>query len=239
MKEKVIKQKAVFPLNFDLIRFVVKTTSPVFFGYLAIGIAFGLLLENSGFPVLLAPLMGIIVYAGAAQFMLVGFLAGDAGIFEILLLIFLLNSRHIVYGLSFISKYANTGGFKPYLIYSLTDETYGLLTSAPMPEKYDNRLTYFLISLFNQSYWVAGSTIGAVGGSLITLNLKGLDFALTALFIVLLMEQLRNNISKIPIAIAVVCGLASLRFAGEKNMLLLSIAVSVLMLLFFRRMVEK
>lgn len=224
--------------HIEFFKIIIKKTAPIFFGYFAIGFAYGLLVENSGYPTVLAPLMSLFIYAGAAQFMIIGFFTANTGITEILSLVFLINSRHIVYGLSFIKKYSINKWFKPYLIFSLTDETYGLLTGSDIPNEHDNPKFYFYVSLFNHLYWIFGTTIGVIFGHFITFNLKGLDFALTALFIVLLIEQLKNKTSKIPFLIAFVSGLICLIFIGGQNMLLISVVLSISILILFRRILE-
>jgi 4-azaleucine resistance transporter AzlC len=167
---------------------------PVFLGYTAIGIAFGLLLTDAGYPWWLAPLMGALMYAGAGQFLGVGFFASGAGLAEAALLQFILNARHMAYGITMGRRINASGPFKFYLIYALSDETFALLSSLPEgggPGKTGSRPSFmFLVALLDQCYWVAGSLIGAVAGTLIPFNMEGIGFALTALFIVLMMEQM-------------------------------------------------
>jgi 4-azaleucine resistance transporter AzlC len=167
---------------------------PVFLGYAAIGIAFGLLLTDAGYPWWLAPLMGVVMYAGAGQYLGVGLFASGAGLAEAALLQFILNARHIAYGITMGRRINASGPFKFYLIYALSDETFALLSSLPEgggPGKNGSRPAFmFLVALLDQCYWVAGSLTGAVAGTLIPFNMEGISFALTALFIVLMMEQM-------------------------------------------------
>lgn len=174
-----------------------KVSIPVLFGYITLGIAYGILLSEH-YPWWLASLSSLTMFAGAGQIMAVGLFAAGTPLTAILITELLLNIRHIVYGLSLITKFKGTKAWKPYLIFGLTDETYSLLTTCEVPEGADKGTFYGLITLFDQCYWFTGSTIGAVAGTLIPYNLEGVDFALTALFIVLTIEQIRKIKSLVP-----------------------------------------
>ena len=163
-----------------------RVTIPVLFGYLAIGIPFGLMLVSKGYPWYLAPFMSLCMYAGAGQYIAVGLFASGASLSAMIITTLMVNIRHIVYGLSLITDFKAVGRWKPYLVFALTDETYALLTGVKVPEGADSGRFYGLIALLNQSYWICGSLIGAVAGKLIPFPLTGIDFALTSLFIVLL-----------------------------------------------------
>lgn len=216
------------------LRLALQATLPVFFGYIAIGIAFGLLLYNAGYTWPVALLMSVVIYAGAAQFIAVGFFIQNAGLAEIATVTFLVNFRHMVYGLSLFDIFRATGKLRPYMIFSLTDETYALLTGLKEPQGVRKDLFYFYVSLLNQSYWVLGSVLGAAAGSLISFDTTGLEFSLTALFIVLLYEQFTGYSTKIPFWIGGGCALLSIIFIGKSNMLLAAIVLSIGLLLVFR-----
>ncbi len=222
-----------------MLRKAFSTTIPVLLGYLAIGIAFGLLLKDAGYPWWLAPVMSALVYAGALQYLAIGLLSANASLWEAALLALVVNARHMVYGLSLLERYGHAGWRKPYLIFALTDETYALATATEAPAGSDRIGFYATISLLNHSYWVAGSAIGAVAGSLLPFDMQGLDFALTALFIVLVVEQLRNSVSKLPFLIAGLCGVGAYLAVGPKDMLLVGIAGSVLLLLLAQKGVAR
>lgn len=208
---------------------------PVLLGYVTIGIAFGLVLVKSGQPWWLAPLMGVVVFAGAAQFMAVGLFAAGTGIAQIAVLTFLINARHMVYGLSLLGRYGACRRFKAYLIYALTDETYGILTTVEPPEGADRELYYTAVSAFDQSYWVLGSAIGAVAGGLVPFDTTGVDFALTALFIVLLVEQVRSVRKAAPYLIATAATGLALLIVGPANFLVVAILASIAGILPFRK----
>jgi len=213
--------------------FSLRTTVPVFLGYTAIGLAFGLLLQRSGYPWYLAPVMSLLIYAGAAQFLAIGMFAGGTGLVSIAIATLLVNSRHMVYGLSMLKRF--TGAAKPYLIFSLTDETYAVLTSTRIPPHVDPKRAQLYISALDQSYWVVASTIGALAGAFIPFNTQGLDFALNALFMVLFIEQWKASRSKLPFMVAGACTLLALVVIGPQNMLIASILGSIAILLVVRK----
>jgi 4-azaleucine resistance transporter AzlC len=176
-----------------------KTSLPVLTGYLAIGIAFGLLVADTGYPFWLSPLMGVITFTGAGQFMAVGLFVTGVGLAELLVIQLALAVRHVAYGFSLYGRFARAGVFKPYLIYALSDETFALLTAARtdgMDVKTRARYLFYIAAL-DQSYWVAGSFIGAVAGTLIPVSMEGVSFSLTALFIVLAIEQVLPFMTKL------------------------------------------
>lgn len=185
-------------MNKKCLGLAIKTSLPVFFGYIALGIAFGLVVVDAGYPWWISPLSGIIMYAGAGQFIAIGLLSAGSSLAAVLLTEFLINIRHIVYGLSLITQYKDCGKWKPYLIFALTDETYSLLTTTEVPEGVNKTSFYALVSLLDQSYWVLGCTIGALAGYIIPFDMKGVDFALTALFAVLTVEQIKKTKDFVP-----------------------------------------
>jgi 4-azaleucine resistance transporter AzlC len=224
--------------NSSILRDAFLRTMPVLFGYVPIGIAFGFLLVKAGYPWYFAPLMSLLIYSGATQFLAIGFLLKGTSFPEIILTTFLLNLRHTFFGLSLLKKYGNLSFFKPYAIFALTDETYALVTGAEEPPAASKGAYYFFLSALNHSYWIAGSVIGALVGNAVTMSLKGLDFALTALFVVLTVEQYRSRRSIQPILVGLFCGLAALALAPAGSMLLFSILASTAVLLLGRHGVK-
>ncbi len=207
-----------------VVREALRASIPVLLGYFPIGVAFGLLVRHSGYPWFLAPLMSLVIYAGAAQFAALGFFASGAGLGEVAVMTLLLNSRHMVYGLSMLESYRGAGSRKPYLIYALTDETFALHTGLTVPEGIDSSRYSFWISLLNQSYWVAGSITGALLATRLPISLEGLDFALVALFAVLVIDQYKRRTSLLPFPLAGVIAVAAMFLSSSSLMLLGSIA---------------
>lgn len=203
-----------------------KASTPVFFGYISIGFAFGFLLVKAGFPWYLAPIMCVVIFAGAAQFMAIGMLLDNKGPLEIGLAIFFVNARHMVYGLSLLERFKSFKKFKNYLIYGLTDETYALLTTIEAPNGCHPEIFDFWMTAFNQSYWTIGSTLGALLGCVITFNAPGLDFALTALFIVLTIEQIKALKTVGPFLLPIIIIFILKLLGYNQDLLILSIMLS-------------
>jgi len=214
-----------------------RASLPVMFGYVPLGIAFGILFQDLGYPWYFASLMGVFVFAGAAQFMAVGLLAAHAGLLEIAISTLALNSRHIFFGLSLLNRYPKRGLKKFYLIFGLTDETFSLITSTPPPESGREDDYYLAITALNHSYWVLGCSLGALAGSTFDLNTNGMEFVLTALFVVLLIEQWKQVREPFPFLTAALCGLLALGLF-KQQMLLVSICLSITLLVIYRQYQE-
>lgn len=220
--------------NHKLIKTAFIKTIPVMLGYIPIGIAFGFLMVKSNFPWFLSVIMSILIYSGAGQFLALEFFVNNSPYIDIIIATLLLNLRHSFFGLSLFEKFANPGIFKPYLIFALTDETFALITTTEMPEEKLKPRYYFFISLFNQLYWITGTLIGALIGQIIKIDLKGLGFALTALFVVLTIEQY-NKVKKIkPFLIAFLSGVICLLFINNKYLLLVSILISIILIILLK-----
>ena len=216
-----------------MVRSAVKISLPIMFGFVPLGIAFGLLFQDLGYPWYFASLMGIIVYAGAAQFMAIGFLSAGLGVVEIAMSTFFLNSRHMFYGLSFLESFGNWNMRKLYLIFGMTDETYALLTTIKVPERFVKERYYLYITLFAQFYWVLGCTIGAILADVLTFNTDGMEFAATALFVVLLIEQWIIVRRLLPFIIGFTSSVIALVFFIN-HMLLTAIMISIASIVFMR-----
>lgn len=215
--------------------FAWKQTIPVMLGYIFLGIAFGLLIQNAGYNALWAFLISVVVYAGSMQFVLVTLLTSGAGLLSAALMTLFINGRHIFYGLSFVEKYKKMGKAYPYLVFSLTDETYSVLCGTKIPEGMEEKKVYFWISFLDQCYWVAGSVIGALAGSYITFDSTGIDFSMTALFIVIVVEQWQETKSHFPALLGAVCGILWLVVLGPDRFILPALCSCVVVLLLVRR----
>ena len=167
-------------------------TVPVLMGYLAIGMAFGFMLQAIGYNYIWAFFMSLTIYAGSGQYLGVQLLNTHAALGTVALMTLLINFRHLVYGLSMLEKFRGMGLRKFYMIFSLTDETYALLSSVQVPAGVEPHSFYFSIALLDHSYWILGSVIGAVAGALLPIDTTGIDFAMTALFVVIAVDQWRS-----------------------------------------------
>ena len=178
-------------------------TVPVLMGYLAIGLAFGLMLQSAGYGPGWALLMCLTIYAGSGQYLGVSLLATGAPLAQVAFLTLMVNFRHLVYGLSMLEKFRGMGRRKLYMIFSLTDETYALLSSAQAPEGVDEHDFYFAVALLDHSYWIAGSVLGGVLGAALGFDTTGVDFAMTALFLVIAVGQWKAAGSHLPALLGV------------------------------------
>lgn len=217
------------------LRYAFRQTVPVLCGYLFLGLAFGLLLQQAGYGWPWAVLTSVIVYAGSMQFVLVGLLGGGfASLLSVALTTLSVNSRHLFYGLSFLETFRKMGRAKPYMIFSLTDETYSLLCSLQPPKELDADRVRLYIALLDHVYWVAGSAAGAILGSVLPFDLTGIDFAMTALFVVIFVDQWCGAKSRLPAVAGLGFGLLWLVVLGPDRFLLPALVCTVLVLLLCR-----
>lgn len=165
------------------------STIPVLAGYIFLGITYGILMTANGFPIWLPSLTALIIYTGSMEFLMVDILLSSFNPLSAFVTALMVGARHIFYGLSMLSKYRNTGWKKFYLIYTTSDETFAVNYAAEIPEEIDRSWYYFWVSFLDQIYWVAGATIGALFGTFIHFPTKGLDFVMTAMFLVILLNQ--------------------------------------------------
>ena len=214
-------------------------TIPVLTGYLFIGIAFGVMFADKGYNFLWAGLMSLLVYAGSGQYLAVNFFDPSVSFLQVIFLTFMVNVRHIFYGLSLLDKFKVSGKKKPYMIFSLTDETYSLYFLTKTPPDVDEGKFLFALATLNQSYWIVGSMIGALAGTLIPFNSKGIDFAMTALFIVIFVEQWFEKKNRFPAIVGVVASLICLLIFGKDGFILPSMIVIMVILLSNHRTEEK
>lgn len=221
-------------LTLKTIRSAFPATVPVLMGYLAAGIAFGLMLQSIGYGVPWALLMSLLIYAGSAQYLGVSLLAAGAPPAQVALMTLIVNFRHLVYGLSFLEKFRGMGARKLYMVFSLTDETYALLSSARPPEGIDEHDYCFWIAVLDHSYWIAGSVLGAAVGELLRFNTAGIDFAMTALFLVIAVDQWRACRSRLPALLGGSITLVCLLLFGQEQMLLPALGVLVAALVLAR-----
>lgn len=194
-------------------------TIPVMAGYVVLGIGFGIVLRSRGFGLLWAFAMSAGIYAGSMQYVAIDLLSGGASLLTAALTTLAVNARHLFYSISMIDKYKKEKK-KNFLIFTLTDETYSLVCS-DAPEKSGNvSAYYFWVSLFDYAYWVTGCVLGSVLGSVIPISTEGIDFALTALFLTVFVEQWLSTKNHLAAIIGVVASVICLVFFGKDNFLI-------------------
>ena len=208
-------------------------------GYLVLGMGFGVLLETKGYGVFWALAMSLFIYAGSMQYVAIDLLTGGASLISAALMTLMVNARHLFYGISMIERYRDTGAAKPYLIFSLTDETYSLVCSGNVPLGVDQKKYYLLVSFFNQCYWVAGSVAGSLVGSLLTFNTEGIEFAMTALFLVVFTEQWKSTKNHISAVTGVAASVVCLVIFGPDRFVIPAMAAITVLLTLMRGCFEK
>lgn len=190
-------------------RFAFPQTIPVMVGYLFLGAAYGILMNVNGYGVGWVLAMSVFVYAGSLQYLGVTLLVSAVNPLTALVMALVLNARHLFYGISMLGKYGEVRKGKWYLIFGLTDETFSVVCHQQIPEKLDRDWVYLWITLLDQLYWIAGTVLGAVAGNFITFDTTGLDFALTALFVTIFVDQWKqkegHSSAVIGVAASVIC----------------------------------
>lgn len=197
------------------LKFAFPKTIPVMVGYLFLGMAYGILMSVNGFGVGWAFVISVFVFAGSLQYVGINLLAAAVSPVTAFLMALMVNARHLFYGISMLGKYQDTKKVKPYLIFGLTDETFSIACNEAIPKEISAEKVYFWMTFLDQCYWVAGSVIGAAAGSVITFNTKGLDFALTALFVMIFTEQWISAKCHWPAVTGVVCSVLCLLVFGQ------------------------
>ena len=193
----------------EILRYAFAKSLPVLFGYLFLGIAFGILFQQAGYDAFWAAIASILCYGGSSQFALASLAGSHSSLALVALMTLFINARHIFYGISFVEDFKIMRQ-RPYMIFSLTDETYSVLNLCQKDEylHLQNNKAMFWIALFDHSYWILGSAIGAMAGQLIPFDFTGIDFSMTALFVVILVDRLSGGKEDKSGMLAAIAGLA-------------------------------
>ena len=224
MKEKKTALKAAFP-----------HTIPVLTGFVFLGAAYGILMNSKGYGIGWTILFSLTAFAGSAQYLSITFLTSVFNPIYALLMTLMINARHIFYGISLLNRYKDTGRLKPYLIFGLCDETFSIVCSTKPLEDVNENWFYFFITLLDHGYWVLGSAIGSMLGSIVLFNTKGLDFVLTALFVVIFVGQWKTRKDHKPAVIGVLCSVICLVIFGQGNFIIPSMIAILAALTLFRK----
>lgn len=228
MNEKTKALKAAFP-----------HTIPVFTGFTFLGIAYGILMNSEGYGLGWIVLMSLVVFAGSMQYVAITLLTSIFNPIAALMLTLMVNARHIFYGISMLDKYKGTGKFKPYLIFGMCDETFSIICSTEPPEGVNRNWFMFFITLLDHGYWVLGSALGGLLGYMVSFNTKGLDFVLTALFVVIFIGQWKTQKNHSPAVIGVVCTVICLVLFGKSNFIIPSMLLILAVLTIFKNKFTK
>ena len=225
-------------LNKATLKFSFVRSLPVMAGYLVLGSGFGILMADKGYSFWWPALMSIVVYAGSLQYVGVNLLATMASPISTALMTIMVNARHIFYGISMLEKYKAIDKGRTYSIFALTDETYSLVCSAQVPEGVDEHGYYLALSVMNQSYWVLGSLIGGLLGNYLNFNTDGIDFAMTALFIVMFVEQWESAKTHAPALCGLFATLICLLIFGSDYFLIPSMLLIAIILMACKNQIE-
>lgn len=222
-------------MNKKLFRTAFLDTVPVMTGYVFLGFGFGILMQQNGFGVLWAGAMSLFIYAGSMQYVAVSLLTSGASLLTAALTAFMVNARHLFYGISMVDAYKGMGKKKSYLIFGLTDETYSLVSQMQIPEGVSRSGYCFLVTLFDHFYWVSGTVLGSLTGTLLPINYEGVDFALTALFVTIFVEQWLSTKKHGPAIVGVAATVICLVFFGSDIFLIPSMVIIAACLTIMRK----
>ncbi|CVI68552.1 AzlC protein [Clostridiales bacterium CHKCI001] len=214
-------------------------TLPIFAGFWFLGLTYGIYMNVSGFSFWYPMLMSLTIFAGSIEFVACNLLLGAFNPLQALTLTLMINARHLFYGISMLDKYKNTGWKKFYLIFGLCDETFSINYTASIPADVDKGLFMFFVTLLNHFYWFSGATLGGIFGSLIHFNTEGLDFVMTAMFVVIFMEQWMKDKNHTSAILGLALSLLCLIAFGSSNFIIPSMFCILGVLTLLRKPLEK
>lgn len=226
MKYKALK--AAFPY-----------TIPIFAGFWFLGLAYGIYMNVSGFSFVYPMIMSILIFGGSLEFLAVEMLLSPYAPVQALIMALLVQARHLFYGLSMLEKYKNTGWKKVYLIFGMCDESFSINYTADIPENVDRGWFMFFVTLLNHFYWISGSTLGGLLGSLITFDTGGLSFVVTAMFVVIFLEQWLKEKHHFSAYLGLGVSAFCLALFGADSFMVPTMLLIVALLASFRKPLEK
>lgn len=210
-------------------------TIPIMAGFFFIGITYGIYMRASGFPIIYPTIMSLIIFGGSLEFVAVEMLLSPFAPVSVFMMALLIQARHLFYGISMLEKYKKTGFKKLYLVYGLCDESFSINYTANIPEGVDKSWFYFFVTILNQSYWVIGATTGALIGSLFKFEIKGISFVMTAMFVVIFLDQWMKEKIHISAFIGIGASLICLLIFGPNSFMLPTMIVILAILAIFKK----
>lgn len=214
-------------------------TIPVMAGFSFLGMAYGIYMNVSGFSFVYPMIMSIVIFGGSLEFVTVTMLLGAFAPLQAFLAAVMIQARHLFYGIAMLDRFKNQGLKKFYLIYAMCDETFSVNYSAVIPKDVDDGWFMFFVSLLNQIYWVVGATAGGLIGSLLTIDTKGIDFVMTAMFVVIFLDQFLKDKQHFSAVIGVVMSVICLSIFGADSFLIPTMICIVVLLILFRKPIER
>ena len=214
-------------------------TIPIMAGFLFLGISYGIYASVNGFSFIYPLMTSLLVFGGSLEFVTVSMLLGSFAPFQAFLMALLIQARHLFYGIAMLNKYKNVGLKKFYLIFGMCDESFSINCSITPPDNVDKGWFMFFVTILNHFYWVLGAFIGGLLGSIININIKGIDFVMTAMFVVIFLEHWIGNKKKQPAIIGLLTSVACLVIFGKDSFLIPTMACIILLLTIFRKPLER
>ena len=214
-------------------------TIPIFAGFCFLGMTYGIYMKVSGFAFWYPMLMSLVIYGGSLEFVAVSMLLAPYAPMQAFLMTLMIQARHLFYGIALLDKFRGMGWKKPYLILGMCDETFSINCTAEIPEDVDRGWFYFFVTLLNQIYWVLGATAGGLVGGLIRFNTEGLDFVMTAMFVVIVLEQWRKEKRPDSAAVGRAASVVCLAIFGADNFLIPTMVCILAVLTALRRPLEQ
>ena len=214
-------------------------TLPVMAGYVVLGLGFGILLRVAGYGALWALAMAVFMFAGSMQYVGVSLIASGTPLLTVALTTLMVQARHLFYGISMIDRYRGAGPKKLYLMHALTDETYSLICNSHLPDFADAHSYYFAVSLLNHLYWIAGCMLGSLAGAILPFSSEGVDFAMTALFVTVFVEQWLSDKEHRPALVGLGGSLLCLLVFGAESFLIPAMLVILLSLALLKAPIER
>lgn len=214
-------------------------TIPIMAGFLFLGTAYGIYARTQGLAAAVPIIMAAVVFAGSMEFVAVDLMVTGFDPLGAFIMAVMVNARHLFYGISMLGKYKGTGAVKPYLIFGLCDESFSINCTATVPDGVDKGKFYFWVTILNQLYWVTGAAFGSLAGTLIGVELKGLDFVMTALLVVIFLDNWLKEKSHISSLVGIAATVVCLLVFGSDGFIIPSMAVIILVLTIFRKPLER
>ncbi len=210
-------------------------TIPIFTGFCFLGLAYGIYMNASGFSFVYPMFMSMLIFGGSLEFVAVEMLLSPFAPLSVIVMTLLIQARHLFYGISMLDKYKGMGWKKFYLIFGMCDESFSINCSAEIPEDVDKGWFMFFVTLLNQFYWVASATIGGLIGSLLKINTDGISFVMTAMFVVIFLDQWLKEDSHISSLIGIIVSAICLICFGADSFMLPTMAAILILLTLFKK----
>ncbi|MDO4623114.1 MAG: AzlC family ABC transporter permease [Eubacteriales bacterium] len=214
-------------------------TIPIFAGFWFLGLAYGIYMNVSGFSFLYPMLMSLTIFGGSLEFVAVTMLLAPFAPLQTLIMTLIIQARHLFYGIAMLDKFKDLDWKKSYIIFGMCDESFSINYSTQIPKDVDKGWFMFWVTLLNHFYWFSGSTIGGLVGSVLNFNTKGLDFVMTAMFVVILLEQLLKESKHYTAVIGILCTVLCRLLFGVDSFMIPTMIAIVLCLTIFRTPIQK